>query len=88
LFRVASGPTSGLYRLLGCRIGRGYEQAKSRHLFRDFVDAMAAVTITGSEVQVRYHKRAHNPLLVAAGFATTDEAIQWLGGNRLRLLFG
>jgi hypothetical protein len=79
---------SSLYRLLAGRIGRGYEQAKSRHLFRDFIDATATVTITGSEVQVRYHKRAHNPLLVAAGFATTDATIPWLGGKRLRLVFG
>jgi hypothetical protein len=79
---------SSLYRLLACRIGRGYEQAKSRHLFRDFVDAIAAVTITETEVQVRYLKRAHNPLLIAAGFATTDAPIPWLGGKRLRLLFG
>jgi hypothetical protein len=79
---------SSLDRLLACRIGRGYEQAKSRHLFRDLVDATAAVTITGSEVVVRYHERAHNPLLVAAGFATTDATIPWLGGKRLRLLFG
>ena len=79
---------SSLYRLLACRIGRGYEQAKSRHLFRDFVDATAAVTITESEIQVRYQKRAHNPLLLAAGFATTDATIPWLGGKRLRLVFG
>jgi len=79
---------SSLYRLLACRIGRGYEQAKSRHLFRDFGDATATVTITGSEIQVRYHKRAHNPLLIAAGFATTDATISWLGGRRLRLVFG
>jgi hypothetical protein len=79
---------SSLYRLLACRIGRGYEQAKSRHLFRDFVDATAAVTITGSEIRVRYPKRAHNPLLIAAGFATTDATIPWLGGRRLRLVFG
>jgi hypothetical protein len=79
---------SSLYRLLAGRIGRGYEQAKSRHLFRDFVDATATVTITGSEIQVRYHKRAHNPLLIAAGFTTTDATIPWLGGRRLRLGFG
>lgn len=78
---------SSLYRLLACRIGRGYEQAKSRHLFRDFVDATAAVTITGSEIQVRYHKRAHNPLLIVAGLATTDATIPWLGGRRLRVVF-
>jgi hypothetical protein len=79
---------SSLYRLLACRIGRGYEQAKSRHLFRDFVDAIAAVTITETEVQVRYLKRAHNPLPIAAGFGATDAPIPWLGGKRLRLLFG
>lgn len=79
---------SSLYRLLACRIGRGYEQAKSRHLFRDFVDATAAVTITESEVQVRYPKRAHNPLLIAAGFPDTDATIPWVGGKRLRLVFG
>jgi hypothetical protein len=79
---------SSLYRLLAYRVGRGYEQAKSRHLFRDFVDATAAVTITESEVQVRYPKRAHNPLLMAAGFSATDAPIPWLGGKRLRLVFG
>jgi hypothetical protein len=79
---------SSLYRLLACRIGRGYERAKSRHLFRDFIDATAVVTITEREIVVRYHKRAHNPLLIAAGFAATEAAIPWLGGKRLRLVFG
>jgi hypothetical protein len=32
---------SSLYRLLAVRIGNRYEVAKSRHLFRDFVDASA-----------------------------------------------
>ena len=36
---------SSLYRLLAARIGNGYESAKSRHLFRDFIDASAGVTI-------------------------------------------
>ena len=46
------------------------------------------VTITDSEIQVRYPKRAHNPLLIAAGFAATNATIPWLGGRRLRLVFG
>jgi hypothetical protein len=79
---------SSLYRLLAERIGRGYEHAKSRHLFRDFVDATAHVTVGESEIEVRYQKRAHNPLLVAAGFDTTEMAIPWLGRKRLKLLFG
>jgi hypothetical protein len=79
---------SSLYRLLAGRIGRGYEQAKSRHLFRDFVDATAVVTIAESELVIRFQKRAHNPLLVAAGFDRTETVIPWLGGKRLRLVFG
>jgi len=34
---------SSLYRLFGNEIGQGYEHAKSRTLFRDFVDAHASV---------------------------------------------
>jgi hypothetical protein len=79
---------SSLYRLLAGRIKRGYEQAKSRHLFRDFVDASARVTLGESEIVVRYQKRAHNPLLVAAGLDQTETRIPWLGGKRLRLVFG
>ena len=79
---------SSLYRLLAVRIGNGYESAKSRHLFRDFVDASAGITITEDEIVVRFQKRAHNPLLVAAGFDKTDSVVPWLGKKRLRLIFG
>jgi hypothetical protein len=79
---------SSLYRLLGARIGEGYVTAKSRHIFRDFVDATATVTLTKDDIQVRFQKRAHNPLLLAAGFGETDVQIPWLGRKRLRLFFG
>ena len=79
---------SSLYRLLGRRIGNGYETAKSRHLFRDLVDATAQVTITKKEIEVRFQKRAHNPLLLAAGFEKTNLPIPWLDDKRLRLVFG
>jgi hypothetical protein len=79
---------SSLYRLLAARVGNGYEVAKSRHLFRDFVDATAGVTISDKTIVVRFQKRAHNPLLTAAGFDQTDVAIPWLRGKRLHLVFG
>ena len=79
---------SSLYRLLGQRVGNGYETAKSRHLFHDLVDATAQVAITDPEIEVRFQKRAHNPLLLAAGFAKTNLPIPWLDGKRLRLVFG
>ena len=79
---------SSLYRLLGRQIGNGYAEAKSRHLFRDFVDAVASLTLTEKEIVVRFQKRAHNPLLLAAGFARPHPPIPWLGGKRLQLVFG
>ena len=79
---------SGLYRLLARRIGHGYERAKSRSLFDDFVNATAKVSITAREIEVRFHKRAHNPLLLAADLDATDVKVPWLGGKRLRLAFG
>jgi hypothetical protein len=79
---------SSLYRLLAGRIGHGYETAKARHLFRDFIDATAAVTLTREEIQVRFQRRAHNPLLIAAGIDQTDMAIPWLNKKRLRFILG
>lgn len=79
---------SSLYRLLGAQVGRGYEEAKSRHIFRDFIDAVGLITLTDHEIIVRYQKRAHNPLLIAAGFANTDVSVPWWGDKRLRLVFG
>jgi hypothetical protein len=79
---------SSLYRLLGAQIGRGYEEAKGRHIFRDFIDAVGLLTLTDDAVIVRYQKRAHNPLLMAAGFANTNVPVPWLGGKRLQLVFG
>ena len=80
--------SSSLYRLLGAEIGYGYEVAKSRHLFRDFIDASAEVTIDKRNIQVRFQRRAHNPLLIAAGFDKANTVIPWLGGKQLQLVFG
>jgi hypothetical protein len=79
---------SSLYRHLGQRIGHGYEAAKSRQLFLDFIDANATILLDERTLMVRFQKRAHNPLLVAAGFNTTDVRVPWLGNRRLRFQFG
>jgi hypothetical protein len=79
---------SSLYRLLAARIGHGYESAKSRHLFRDFVEASARVVITNDAVQVHFQKRAHNPLLLAADFAHSQIRVPWLGNKKLLLFLG
>ena len=79
---------SSLYRMLGARIGALYAAAESRHLFRDFIEASARITISKDVVHVQFGKRAHNPLLLNAGFADTDVAVPWWHGRRLKLSFG
>lgn len=79
---------STLYRLLGTTVGHGYETAKARHIFDDLVDASGSLHLTQDAIEVRLHKRARNPYLINAGFATMDEPIPWLGNKRLRFVFG
>lgn len=79
---------SSLYRLLGAQVGRGYEVAKGRPIFRDFIDAVGLITLSDDTMHVQYQQRAQNPLLIAAGFGTTDVSMPWLGNKRLRFVFG
>ena len=79
---------SSLYRLLAVRIGNGYEIVKSRHLFRDLINASATMTIEEKAIVVKFQRRAHNPLLIAAGFEQTDVVIPWLGRKRCGCVFG
>ena len=78
---------SSLYRLLGSKLGNGYQKAKSRHIFRDFIDATATLIIDEKDIFVRFQKRAHNPLLISANFDKTDIRIPWLG-KKIHFLFG
>jgi hypothetical protein len=79
---------SSLYRLLASQVGNGYESAKSRHIFRDLIDATATVTISERDIDVSFQKRAHNPFLIAAGFGEKVVSVPWLGRKRLHLAFG
>jgi hypothetical protein len=79
---------SSLYRMLGARIGGAYVNAESRHIFRDFIEASARVAISSDCVHVQFGKRAHNPLLLGAGFADTNVEVPWWAGRRLKLTFG
>lgn len=79
---------SSLYRLLGSKLGNGYQKAKSRHIFRDFVDATATLLISEKDISVRFQKRAHNPLLIAANFDKTDITVPWLGRKKIHFVFG
>jgi hypothetical protein len=75
---------SGLYRLLARRM-RGYADAQARHIFRDLIDTPADVSITHTEVQVHFHRRAHLPIILASGLLNTPVSIPWWPGYSLRM---
>ena len=79
---------STLYRLLGADIGVPYDTAKTRRIFRDFVDATAQIYIDKHEISVHFQKRAHNPLLRSAGFEDAPVFVPWLGGKKLQIILG
>jgi hypothetical protein len=79
---------SSLHRLIALKIAKGYEKAKSRHIFRDFIDATANISITEKDISVNFQKRAHNPLLIAANFDKEVIPIPWLGNKKLHILLG
>jgi len=75
---------SGLYRLLARRM-RGYGDAQARHLFRDIIDIPADVRIVEKEVQVRFHRRSHLPIILASGLMDQPVAVPWWNEFSLRL---
>ena len=75
---------SGLYHLLARRM-RGYADAQARHLFRDLIDTPADVTISEREVQVRFHRRAHLPIIIASGLLDAPVKVPWWHNHTLRM---
>src|SRR5216683_390929 len=76
---------SGLYRLMARRM-RGYDDAQARQIFRDLIDMPADVAITENEVRVRFHRRAHLPIVLASGLFDKPVAVPWWNGRSLRLV--
>jgi len=76
-----------LYRLFATRIGREYERAQAKKMFRNLLDVSATVTIDEQNVRVVLDKRAHNPFLVAAGLHREPTKMPWFGDKRLVLSF-
>jgi len=74
---------STLYRLIA-RSMRGYADAQARQVFRDLLDMPADVTVTAGEVNVRFHRRAHLPIVLASGILGTSTNVPWWNGATLR----
>jgi len=76
---------SCLYRLMARRM-RGYDDAQARQIFRDLIDMPADVAITENEIRVRFHRRAHLPIVLASDLFDKPVAVPWWNGRRLRLV--
>ena len=76
-----------LYRLMAQRIGREYEHAQPKTIFRNLLDLSARVEIETARVIVTIDKRAHNPYLVASGLADKPAKMPWFGGKQLLIRF-
>jgi hypothetical protein len=72
---------------MAARIGREYERAQAKKLFRNLLDVSATVTISNHEVTVALDKRAHNPFLVASGLARQPTPMPWFGDKKLVITF-
>ena len=75
---------SGLYRLPARRM-RGYGDSQARQIFRDLVDLPADVSITDGQALVRFHRRAHLPIIMASGLLDQSVEAPWWG--RILTLF-
>ena len=76
-----------LYRLMARRIGREYERAQPKTIFRNLLDLSAKVEVETERVVVTIDKRAHNPYLVASGLADKPALMPWFGNKQLHLRF-
>jgi len=76
-----------LYRLMAQRIGREYQHAQPKTIFRNLLDLSAKVEIETARVIVTIDKRAHNPYLVASGLADKPAKMPWFGDKHLLLRF-
>lgn len=76
---------SGLYRQLAKKM-RGYAHAQAGHIFRDLINMPATVTVGASEVTVRFHRRAHLPIIIDSGMLDAPVKVPWWNGSTLRML--
>ncbi len=76
---------SGLHRLLARRM-RGYDDAQARQIFRDLIDMPADVAITDHEIRLRFHRRAHLPIVLASGLIDKPVPVRWWHRRPLRIV--
>jgi transposase len=75
-----------LYHRLSRKI-RGFEDATAKKVYRKFISCSGNVAIGKGEIVVCFRRRAHNPLLLEAGFENKSVQVPWLKGYTVRFRF-
>jgi hypothetical protein len=76
---------SGLYRLMARRM-RGYADAQARQIFRDLISMPADVLPEDGEIRIRFHRRAHLPIVLASDLIGKPVPIPWWNNTPLRII--
>ena len=75
---------------LYCRLAqqlRGFEDCDAPKIFRNFVKGGGSVEVRDGNINVKFSKRAHNPILRSVAWSTLPKQMPWLNGAGLSLQF-
>ena len=75
---------------LYCRLAqqlRGFEDCDAPKIFRNFVKGGGSVEVRAGNINVKFSKRAHNPVLRAVAWSALPKQMPWLNGANLSLQF-
>lgn len=64
---------------------RGSADARPRQVLRDLIDMPADWHVTAQQVEVRFHRRAHLPIVTASGLLDRPVRVPRWNGPPLRL---
>jgi hypothetical protein len=66
---------------------RGFEDCDAPKIFRNFVKGGGSVEVRDGNINVKFSKRAHNPVLRSVAWSTLPKQMPWLNGANLSLQF-
>lgn len=75
---------------LYCRLAqqlRGFEDCDAPKIFRNFVKGGGSVEVRDGNINVKFSKRAHNPVLRSVAWSALPKQMPWLNGANLSLQF-
>lgn len=75
---------------LYCRLAqqlRGFEDCDAPKIFRNFVKGGGSVEVRDGNINVKFSKRAHNPVLRSVAWSTLPKQMPWLNGANLSFQF-